>query len=160
MFRICNNSCCITSLQALGCLSPAYVLPARKAQLFLVWGLRWGHQAGATEKRHQRKLRHHRYTLFLRALHANFSWSGSVHRVLFLWKMCTFQKTVWLSHSLVGPPWAQEAVPPAQSQPLGAWTQETALSTSACWTPLCGLGGQHPSLAARSLGAWPGMHML
>lgn len=159
MFRICNNSCCSTSLQALGCPSPAYVLPAQKVQLLLVWGLRWGHQAGATEKRHQRKLRHHRYTLFLRALHANFSWSGSVHRVLFLWKMCTFQNGVAVSPSgrvTVGTGSGSSSTKPAS----GAWTQEIALSTSACWTPLCGLGGQHPSLAAWSLGAQPGMHML
>lgn len=42
----------------------------------------------------------------------------------------------------------------------GAWTQETDLPTSACWMPLRGLGGQHPSLAAQSLSAQPGMHML
>lgn len=42
----------------------------------------------------------------------------------------------------------------------GARTQETALSRSACLVPLCGRGGQHPSLAARSLSAQPGMHML
>lgn len=158
MFRICNNSCCIASLQALGCLSPAYVLPARKAQLLLVWGLRWGHQAGATEKRHQRKLRHHRYTLFLRALHANFSWSGSVHQVLFLWKMCTFQNCVAVS--LSGRASMGTGSGSSSTKPASGGLDTRDCSTSACWMPLCGLGGQHPSLAARSLGAWPGMHML
>lgn len=48
---------------------------------------------------------------------------------------CASFKTAWLSHPLVGPPWAQEVVPSSTKPASGAWTQEIALSRSACWMP-------------------------
>lgn len=149
-FRICNNSRCSAILQALGCPSPAYILPARNTQLLLTWGLRWGRQAGATQKKGSRGsfdiigtfYSSGHYTLtFLERVSASSSVSvENVH----------LQNGVTVlpsGRAATGTGSYSSSTKPAS----GAWTQETALSRSACWMPLCGLGGQHPSLAARSL---------
>lgn len=150
MFRICNNSCCSASLQALGCPSPAYRLPAQKVQLLLTWGPHWRHRAGATQKkRHQRKLRHHRtfyssghYTLaFLEQVRASSSVSAeNVH-------LRNGVTVLPSGRATTGRGSDSSSTKPAS----GAWTREAVLSRSACWMPLRGLGGRHPSLAAWSL---------
>lgn len=148
MFRICNNSFCMPAgtWVPVPRLCSACSESAAPPHVGATSATSGGYQS---EKRHQRKLRHHRYILFLRTLHANFPGAFSASNSVSV-------ENVHLQNGVTVSPFGRAAMGTRSSSSStksasGAWTREAALSRSASWKPLHGLGGQHPFLAARSL---------